>query len=188
MRVAYLAIPAFLTLTASALAGSVADAGAKAEKLVQANDHAAAIAVLDEAIAGILKEAPMAIAKALFVDKATGYGAYIERAAAVFKPGEPIIIYVEPTAFTFGKNDLGAKEFSLTTDFVLRDDKGETLFAKDDFVSVVQPVRYDNREVHFTLTIDLTGLPEGNFIGKFRVRDRHSAKSAMFDLPFAVKG
>lgn len=173
---------------APVIAGPVADAAAKAEELLAAKDHAGAIAALDGAIAGILKDAPLTIRNALFVDRATGYGAYVERESAVFKSGEPIVIYVEPMAFAFGKNDLGAKEFSLIADFVLQDDKGETLFAKDDFVSVVQPVRYDNREVHFTLTLDLTGLPEGQFVGKFRVRDSHSDKSALFELPFEIRG
>lgn len=188
MRAAFLLLPVLSSLALPAYAGPVADAAAKAEQLLDAKDPVAAVAALDAAIAAILKDAPLTVRKALFVDKATGYGAYAERAAAVFKPGEPILIYVEPIAFAFGKNDVGAEEFALVADFVLQDEKGATLFAKDDFVSVVQPVRYHNREVHFTLTLDLTGLPNGEFLAKFRLRDKHADKSALFELPFEVKG
>lgn len=175
-----------LLLSAPAAAGPVADAGVEAEKLLEAGDHAGAVAALDAAIARILAEGPLTIRKALFVEKATGFGAYVERAAA-FRPDEPIVIYVEPAGFIYGANAGGGKEMSLVADFVLQDEKGETIFAKDELVSVAQPVRYENREVHFSLTLNLTGLAAGAYVGKFRVRDRHSDKSARFDLPFEIR-
>lgn len=177
-----------LLLSSPATAGPITEAAAKAEQLLDAKDPVGAVAALDEAIDVVWTQAPLTIRKALFVDNASGYGIYAERAAAVFKPGEPILVYAEPIGFAYGKNNIGGLEISLVTDFVLQDPKGETLYAKDDFVTVTLPVRYRNREFQMTLTINLTGLPEGSYVGKFRVRDRHSDKSAVFDMPFEVKG
>ncbi len=177
-----------LVSTLPANAGPIEDAASKAAVLNAGGDPAGAIAALDDAVDAIWTAAPLTLRKALFVNAASGYGVYDERADAVFKPGEPILVYVEPIGFAYGKNQVGGSEISLVTDFDLQNPAGESLYSKDDFVAVTLPVRYKNREFQMTLTLNLTGLPEGQYVGKFRVRDKHSDKNVVFDMPFEVKG
>lgn len=188
MRPAAILAMAAMTLLASfpARSGPIEDAAAKAAEL-SATDPAGAIAALDDAVDAIWTAAPLTLRKALFVNSAGGFGVFDERANAVFKPNEPILVYVEPIGFAYGKNQVGGSEISLIADFELLNPAGESLYAKDDFIGVTLPVRYKNREFQMTLTLNLTGLPEGNYVAKFHLRDKHSDKSVVFDMPFEVK-
>lgn len=184
------AVPALLiaVLTAgAAFAGPVAEQGQKAEAMM-ASDPVAALDALDAAIEEVWTASPLLFRKVLFVDSASGFGIYSERSGAVFKPGEPIIIYGEPVGFAYGKNGLGGLEINLAVDLVLVGADGAELIAKEDFAAFVLPVRYHNREFQITLTANLTGLPNGKYVGRFTIRDKHSEKSGRFELPFEIAG
>ena len=187
MTRARLALAAALMAASPAFAGPVTDLAAKAEAAM-AGDPLAALSALDEAVEAVWSASPLLFRKALFVDSASGFGIYAERANAVFKPGEPIIIYSEPVGFGYGKNAVGGLEINLVADFVLTSDSGEELFKKDEFFASEQPVRYHNREFLMTITLNLTGLPAGKYVGKFKVRDKHSDKTGEFELAFEVAG
>ena len=168
-------------------AGPVADLGQKAEAIM-ASDPLAALESLDQAVDQVWSASPLLMRKALFVNSASGYGIYDERENAVFKVGEPLLVYGEPVGFAYGKNGLGGLEISLVVDFVLVGEDGAELISRDDFAAFVLPVRYRNREFQITLTLNLTGLPAGKYVGKFKLRDKYSDKTNMFELPFEVAG
>jgi hypothetical protein len=171
---------------ASARAGEIADKAAKAEQLETQGDYIGAISALDDAVEILWRKSPLQFRKVLFVDSAEGYGVYAERDSDVFKKDEPLLVYAEPIGFAYGKNALGITEITLPVDFELQDEKGKTIYQKDDFVTVSLPVRYHNREFNMTITVRLSGLSIGKYVAKFHVRDKYSNKSGDFSLPFSV--
>lgn len=190
MRIAALAA-SFVFLAAATSPGQcgpITDHAALAERLIEENDPVGAVAALDAAIEEVWKRSPLIFRKSLFVEDSAGFGIYRERDSEIFKPGEPLVVYAEPIGFAYGKNAIGGMEINLVADFVLTDRDGKTLFSKDDFLNVALPVRYHNREFQMKLTVNLTGLPAGKYIARFNVRDHHSDKSGMFELPFEVAG
>lgn len=170
-----------------ATAGEIADHGARADELMAAGDTAGALEALDQAAEVIWKASPLVFRKALMVESAGGFGIYVERPDNVLKPGEAVIAYAEPVGFAYGRNGVGGTEISLIVDFRLEDTSGKQLFEKEDFVTVTLPVRYHNREFQMTVTVNLTGLGEGDYVAKFHVRDKYSDKKGDFELPFLIR-
>ncbi len=176
-----------MSLATASMAGPVADFAAKAEELAK-SDPVAALAALDQAIEEVWNASPLLLRKALFVDSASGFGVYAERSGSVFKQGEPIVVYGEPLGFAYGKNLIGGMEINLAVDLALLDGSGTELGAQKDFGEFVLPVRYHNREFQITLTVNLPGFPAGKYLARFTLRDRHSEKTATFELPFEITG
>lgn len=168
-------------------AGPIVDAATKAETALGAGDSLAALEALDQAMETLWAKSPLVFRKALLVDSAEGYGVYVARDNAVYKPDEPIHVYVEPIGYAYGKNKIGNPEINLALDFQLRDDTGKIGFEQADFSNWVFPVRYHNRELILTMNLNLTGLPVGAYVGVFTIRDRHSDKTGRFEIPFEVR-
>lgn len=185
---AFLTCVALVAGTIIATAGPISDDGKKAEQLLDQGDPVGAVEALDDAMGEVWKKSPLTFRKVLFVKDAQGYGVYSPRDSSVFKPGEPLVIYVEPIGFGYGDHAIGGYEIGLTADLALSDAKGNLLLSQEDFVSVAIPVRYHNREFEMKITATLTGLPAGAYVAKFHVRDQNSDKSGDFELPFEVSG
>lgn len=181
------ALFAFCAMSNTAIAGEITDAGAKAEQLLSDGDPIAAVEAIDGAMEAIWEASPLVFRKALLVESGGGFGIYVERQDTPYKPDEAIIAYAEPVGFAYGRNSIGGTEISLIVDFTLEDTAGKSLFNKDDFVTVTLPVRYHNREFQMTVTVNLTGLGEGDYVAKFHIRDKHSDKAGDFALPFKVR-
>lgn len=170
----------------SALAGSIAEQGVAAERLVGEGDPLGALAALEAATSEVWTKMPMQLRNVALIESATGYGIYVPRESDVFAQGEAVLIYVEPLGYLYGKNSVGAKEIALDVDLDLLDASGDVVFSKTGLVELRQPVRYDNREFFLTVDLNLTGAPAGKYVGKFTLRDGHSKKNAAFDMPFEV--
>ena len=186
MRPALLALLC-LVLAGTAYAGPIAEAGRKAEALMESGDSVGAAQALDEAMEEIWRRSPLLFRKVLFVHDSSGFGLYSERRSNVFLAGEPLVVYVEPLGFAYGPDTTGGMRITLHADFVLTDSRGNELFARDDFLTVSLPVRYRNREFQMKLTVNLTGLSEGSYIARFHVRDGNSDKAGDFELPFVIE-
>lgn len=176
-----------LTCIGTAGAGPIADKAKEAETLLEAGDAEAALDRLREAVEIAWDASPLIVRKVLFVQRATGYGLYVERTeASTFKPGEKLLIYVEPAGYGYGRSAVGGLTIGFDVDFVLKDAAGKSLFSKDDFLAIGSPVRYRNREFYLNMTVNLTGLKPGDYVSEFRLRDQNSDKMAEFELPFSV--
>ncbi len=167
-------------------AGEIAAQADKAENLAEQGDYIGAISALDDAVEILWQKSPMQFRNVLFVDSADGYGVYAKRESDIFKKDEPLLVYAEPIGFAYGKNALGNTEITLPVDFELQNEKGKTIYQKDDFVTVSLPVRYHNREFNMTITVRLSGISAGKYLAKFHVKDKYSDKSGDFSLPFSV--
>lgn len=172
--------------SAMAMAGPLVDRASEAERLVAAGDPLAAIDALDAAILQVWTEMPLAIRKALLVDSATGYGIYAERKSPVYRAGETILLYVEPVGFAYGRDALGITQIAFDIDLAIDDGTGRQVLAQKDFVSVATPVRYNNREFHISLSLNLTGAPPDSYVAHFHFKDRHSEKTADSSVGFEI--
>lgn len=180
-----------LMLAASAFTFTSANANDAADKLKQADElltsgqPKAAYAMLNSVVDGYWKRIPMFVQKATFATNITGYGTFSER-APIFKVNEPHIIYVEPIGFGYGKKDDGKIFAAWSVDYNLTDTSGASLFQRDAFLNVDVPLGLYNREIHLTLTINLTGLQPGKYISHYVLNDVNSEKTTKFSLPFEV--
>lgn len=173
-------------LVPTARAGAIADAGARAETLMDQGKTLEAIDALDSAMEEIWRRSPLILRKALLVDSSNGFGIYQPRESNVFRPGEKLRIYVEPVGYAYGKNDLGGLEIAFDVDLKIRNEAGKQIFSRDNLFHLAQPVRYHNREFYLSLTLTLDGLKAGRYTGLFHVKDRHSDKTADFEIPFEI--
>lgn len=175
-------------ISGAAAAGSIASKGVEAEKHVESGNPLAAIESLDSAIAEIWDAMPLTIRKAVKIDSATGYGVYAEREEPLYRNGEQVLVYVEPVGFAYGRGPLGERMISLGVDLAILDAGGEKVFGKEDLMRLELPVRYRNREFFLTLNINLETAPPGEYTGRFLLKDKHSDKTAEFDIPFEIAG
>lgn len=167
-------------------AGPVTDIAKEADALLEEGDAVAALNRLSEATEILWDAAPLHIRKQLFVESATGFGLYVARErGSSFKQGESILIYAEPVGYGYGRDGLGNLAIGFEVDFELVSLEGETLLKKDNFVQIGSPLRYKNREFFLSLTVNLNGVPVGDYVSKFRLRDQYSDKSVFFELPFS---
>ena len=172
-------------LAHAAQAGDISDFAGKAEDTLAKGQEQAAYDQMEAAVEAFWLRSPLIIRTAKFATNIKGYGVYSER-DAVFKKNEPLIVYVEPIAFNY--KDLGEGQYlaNFGIDFKLGNADGEILLGKNDFLNMPIKTARHNREVHLTLTVNLTGLGAGKYVSHYRIRDKNSTKSATFALPFEV--
>lgn len=119
--------------------------------------------------------------------KAGGWGLYKKRARNIYKPGEAIILYLEPGAFKYARQ----KEwfnFGFTVDFRLTQPNGNIVGGQDNFDKFTFQSLRPNTEVLLTLTLSLTGVPAGKYVLKIAVHDMVSKEVATTDVPVEYSG
>lgn len=136
----------------------------------------------------VWQDGPLIFRKAIFVTKAPeGFGIYDPRSGAVFKPGEKLVIYVEPVGFTW-KEQNGLNQAQLVADLVLKDGEGTIVGQQEGFGTFTFDSRDENMEVMTALTIDFTEAPAGKYAAELKFTDKLGDKSASFELPFEIEG
>jgi hypothetical protein len=186
-RMVYVCI-ALLCSLGSVAAGEIADLARDAEAKLQAGKSVEAIGNLQRALRLAHDQSPLVLRKAVFVsERPAGFGIYKERPDNVFKPGVPLIAYVEPVGIGWAKQDGGTFHSLLTVDFEIRSPDGEILTGKRDFGRFEFTSREQNTEVMTDLTLSLTGAPPGKYVFGVIYHDKTTGKSASVDLPFEIK-
>ncbi len=185
----------FSVLLASALAaaappataGPLADAAQKAEEQAAAGDTVGAHDTIRNAFGSFAATLPFSIGKVIFVSAPpAGYGMYDQRPAASFKPGEPIISYVEPVGLTWKTIEGDRLEAHFTVDLELLDAKGTVLAEQKAFGSFDFRGSVRNQEVFARLTLNLTEPPAGEYVLRYRFRDAASGAVALSEQPFSI--
>lgn len=182
-------LAALLSPGAPTLAGPFHDAAGQAESRAAAGDAVGAYDAARKAFEDFAALLPFSIGKALFVsEKPSAYGAYAPRPNSVFRPGEPLITYVELIGLTWKPVDGGKQQSVFTVDLELKDDKGATLAAQKSFGSFTFTGYVRNQEIYTHLTLDVTGATAGNFVLTYTVNDVYGQRSAAFEQKFSVSG
>lgn len=145
-----------------------------------------AIEKAEAAVVAAWNATPLAYRRALFVDHAQGFGVYQARANAVFKSGEPLIVYAEPVGYAWKDKGDGTYTFGFAVDLLVKTSKGEIVGGQENFQTLEMTSRSQNREFMLTLTLNIDGAPAGDYVVEYRTRDINSQKSAVISLPFTV--
>ncbi|MDI7865085.1 hypothetical protein MRS76_24525 [Rhizobiaceae bacterium n13] len=177
-----------LFFTNPSLAGPLADAAASAETKAQAGDALGAYDTMRQALADFSSTLPLTVGKAVFVSEVpSAYGIYAERKDTNFKPGEPLITYLELIGLTWKPaTDAGKQETSFTVDFELVNSKSEVLASQKTFGNFNFTGFYRNQEIFTHLKLELTGAAIGDYVLRYTVSDTNSGRSTKLEQPFAI--
>ncbi|WP_349359599.1 hypothetical protein [Stappia sp.] len=131
-------------------------------------------------------EAPLAIARGLFVEgEVTGFGQYTPRPDATFAQDDTLIVYVQPVGYGYLESATG-HAIRLTADFEVANASGQILAAQERFATLESDARDRQREFHATLRFRFDGLRPGAYTLTTRLSDTATGESASLDLPFTV--
>jgi hypothetical protein len=105
-----------------------------------------------------------------------GYGIYEEHKSNVFKPGEKIVLYIEPVGFTH-KTIIGTNKEILylsnfTADVIISDKAGKVLGGVQNLP--VSEILSHHRNNEVSLTVSLTQsnpFPVGDYLVKYLIKD-----------------
>lgn len=129
---------------------------------------------------------PLLVRRVMFVDTPpAGYGAATERPTHVFTGGEPLITYIEPVGY--GWKPAGAMlDFGFNVDFIFKQPDGTILGGKTDFLKVGASSHEKVTEFMITLTLNLTGVPAGDYILEYQLHDIASGKEVTTSQPVTI--
>jgi len=147
---------------------------------------------LDRAEAAVVAawiKAPLGVRRAFFVARPPeGFGIYERRPSNRFKPGETLFVYAEPVGFGWKPVGGDRVEFGFEVDFVIKKRDGTIIGGKDNFARLALQSHSRNREFMLKLSLDVAGVPSGDYVLQYRLRDIASDKSMSFELPFTIAG
>jgi hypothetical protein len=167
-------------------AGPVADDALRAEQFLAQGKTVEALALLESAFNAVWDSVPLGFSEAVFVTgRPSGFGIFETRANAVFKSGEPMMVYAEPYGYGYGDLD-GQFTIKLTADYQLKNATGAVLTAQDNFASMSMVSHRRNKEFQLFITYKIDGLPVGDYVLVTTIRDQNSTKSGGFELPFTI--
>jgi hypothetical protein len=120
---------------------------------------------------------------------ATGYGVYVQH-PNVFKPGDSIVLYLEPVGFAHKPviDNAGNTlyQINLTADIIISDNQGRQLAALKDIPAGLINSHHKNTEMFLTLKVDQqTPFPLGDYKITYIVKDGSSGNS--FQIEKAIK-
>ena len=186
MRSLILAAACLAIAATPAAAGDIADAASKAESLVDAGKYAEAMASLNDARAMVWNAAPLTINKAVLVaSDPQGFGIYDIRDNNLYKSGEPIVIYTEPSGFGYGR-DGELYTINMALDFNIKSSTGESLASQENFAKWELRSRVPNKEFMGKLTYTFSGIDPGDYVVETVIRDQNSDKTITFPTPFKI--
>lgn len=175
-----------ISTSTAAYAGEIADKAAEAEKALQANDGAGALAKFRDAEEALWTAMPLAVMNVRQVTSASGFGIYSERPDHIYKPGEEILLYMEPVGYGYGSDGLGNNQIALYVDLTLLSAAGEKLGTFEKLGRIQLASRSHNRELFFKLHVSVDGVPAGKYRADFLMHDENSQKTAPFTTDFEI--
>jgi hypothetical protein len=179
-------VSALITVSASAaVAGPIADAGARAEALQAEGKTVEALQALDEAVEAIWTESPLAFRDIKLVDADSAEGAAEERTDRTFRPDETLRVVVQPVGYGYGASEQGAS-IGFTGDLAVENATGQVLVEEADFFSLATESPLRSREFEMTIGFVVPYIRPGDYVARFTVRDQNSDKSGSFEVPFTV--
>ncbi|CAO4180930.1 hypothetical protein AFFFEF_03700 [Methylorubrum extorquens] len=132
---------------------------------------------------------PYATRRALYVArKAADFGDVEARPSNVFKPGEPLLTYIEPVGEatqSIGSDQIG---FGVIVDFEVRTAEGKALATQKNMIDRDVTVKRAEGEPNFflNLSLDLDGFPPGDYVLVYTLRDKLSGRTLDVPQPFTI--
>ncbi len=125
--------------------------------------------------------------RAVFVRKpAGGYGIFNPR-EPVFRPGEKLLVYMEPIGYGFREAARGVWGFQLTVDLEIATADGRILGGQKAFAKFPITSRQKNMEFFMSLELDLGKAPPGQYLLVLTVHDDVRKQSTKVEMPFAFR-
>lgn len=145
----------------------------QARRGLKAGDAAAVVDGLQRAMAGAWKRLPFTVVNVhLVAAPPAGYGRFIPRVDNVYRPGEPLILYMEPVGFTVVHDQKnGVYRYNISTDFNLVDAWGRVVSGRREFGRFGGRSRRFPDRFPLTFTYNLSGLPPGEYRVETILRD-----------------
>ncbi len=174
-------------MAAEARADSLADIAAEAEAAISQGRTLDAVELGDRFAAAVWDAAPLAVRKAVLVDREpTAFGGDTARAGNVYGIDEEIHIYVEPVAFGW-KQAANGWETDFVADVRIADADGRIIAAHKSFAEfrVTSPQR--TREVFLAMTYVFGGLGAGDYVATTTLHDRVKGGAAAFQTPISIR-
>jgi hypothetical protein len=182
-----LALLAGAAFAVAASAEELTDLAKQAEGDVKDGKTLDAYEAMRKAALQVWEKGPLIFRKAIFVsNKPGGFGVYDPRPDSVFKPGEKLIIYVEPVGFAWQQKN-GLNHAQLVVDLVLKDGDGNVVAQQQGFGNFSFDSHERNMETMTAVTIDFAEGPAGKYAAELKFHDTVGDKSASFELPFEIK-
>jgi hypothetical protein len=171
-----------LGLARPVLGGPIVDDATGIEARIDAQDYMTALASARDLLGAVWDQVPaIGFTRALLVSEtATGYGVYNPRPTAIFKKGDPIIIYAEPFGFAYGVPGEGLHSIGFSVDLQVLDATGAELASVPNVTQLDLTSRYENREFQANITYNLDGIAVGKYTLVTTLRDKNSQKSGSF--------
>jgi len=127
-----------------------------------------------------------------FVNSAEGYGIYQEHKSNIFKPGEDIILYVEPVGFSHmpvNINNTKLYLINLTASIILSDTQGNILFGRENIPIASIVSHTQNTEMFARLRVGQSSpFPPGGYVISYVLTDVPSGKSFKIVKNITVTG
>jgi hypothetical protein len=163
----------------AAAAADISATLTRAAAAAKADNHAAAAEALEQALASVRREAPLALAPFVVVAQpAKFYGDYEPRAGSVFRRSETLRFYMEPKNLVYGRAASGVYEPAFEVDLEILTASGKTIYEKPRFGVFRLAARSAVQDIFMNLAVALTGAPAGDYTIRFVVRDLNSKKAA----------
>ena len=132
-----------------------------------------------------------------FVNSADGYGVYKEHKSNVFKPGEPIVLYVEPVGFTHmpvsggsgPTNNTKLYLINMTASIMLSDKQGNVLLGRENIPLLSVISHNKNTELFMNLRVtQSSAFPAGDYVVTYTITDVPSGKSFKIVKDIVIAG
>ena len=121
-----------------------------------------------------------------------GYGVYDAKQSNIFKPGETLLLYVEPQGITYVPVSEGNEELyniKMSADFIISDSDGNVLFEQADIPALNIVSHHQNKELNLDLSINQEPpFPPGNYIITYIVTDDNSGESFEITKNVSISG
>jgi hypothetical protein len=111
-----------------------------------------------------------------------GYGIYEDKDSSTFRPGEDIILYIEPIGFEYGKSTDEYNDTSYNIDFTIHfkinDREGDNFVnTKKIHVDDINS-HFPNKEIFLAPVISqISKFPEGDYVITYTIDDENSENS-----------
>jgi hypothetical protein len=168
------------------MSGEIGDRAAEAEQLLSQGKPAEAQAAFDKAAAAFWIASPLQLRVVTFADNVKEFGNYTPHAGTTFKPGDTLLVYLEPIGYAFTAEGDTFK-VRIAVDLEIHTPGGLILAKSPDFGRLEWSARSKTREIHADLKLPLPKLKPGDYQLIVTLRDQGSPKTATVTLPFSIR-